>query len=133
MSGASMQENYSEMVDDFSQFRERTGLLCSLSEVETLGFHVDNIAGTFWESHIPMLLDFCKENPLYHVVTSTRPGRFENKYIPHRNLYILAEGDKNPNLIFDIAHNKNTNLLYEEMFEEALAIRPSINRGYKTK
>ena len=133
MGAATRQENYVEVTDDYSDFMKRIGLLFGPRQMSVIGIPPDEIWGTFWESSSSMLLAFCKENPTYHILTSTGPGRFENRYIPGQKFYLLGEGDKNPNLVLDICLIKNPNLLLEEMLEEALAKSYSVDRGDKAE
>ena len=131
MGDATMKKNNLEITDDCDAFEERTGLL-SNPELEELGFHMDDLSGMFDDYSDGMLLAFCAKNPRYHVV-SVSCGRFENRHVPGRNVYMLAEGDKNPNLVLDMCLKKNSNLLMEEMLDKALAIHHSIDQGDKAK
>ena len=133
MRGATKQEYQPEVTNDISAFYRRVGLLSSHLHLEPLGFYLDNICGTFSESYAISLLEYCKRNPKYHIVTSTQPGRLENRYVPDKNLYLLAEGDKNANLVLNIFWQKDPSLLLEEMVDEALAIGPSVDRSNKAK
>ncbi|MBF0441546.1 MAG: hypothetical protein HQK54_06550 [Oligoflexales bacterium] len=131
MGSGTKRENDLDVTEDYNLFIERTGLLLSQRQVTALGIRTDNIGATFWESSTGMLLDFCKENPMYHVVTIIRPGRIENRYIPRKNIYMLASGDKNPKLVLDMCLKKDPNLFIEGMLEEALAMSCSVDRGHK--
>ena len=132
MGSAAQQENCLDITDEVDVFTRRTGLLWSQWQVEKLGFHREEISGMFGDSSVGMLLEFCAENPEYHIVSASC-GRFENRYFPHKNVYMLAEGDNSPNLVLDMCLKKDPNLLMEEMLEEGLAINHSVDRGCKAK
>ena len=132
MGGATKQKNYLEITDDCDLFYERTGILRRPSQLQALGIPSDDIGTAFWEKSTGMLLEFCVENPRYHVVSASS-GRFENRYVPGRNIYMLAEGDRNPNFVLDMCLKKNPNLLMEEMLDQALAMHTSIDGGHKAK
>ena len=131
MGGATSKENYLEITDDFDAFEERIGLLSSW-DLEEQGFQLEDLSGMFWECSIGILQEFCIKNSKYHIVSASC-GRFENRYVLGRNVYMLAEGDKNPNLVLDMCLKKDPNLLMEEMLEKALAMNHSVNRGDKAE
>jgi hypothetical protein len=131
MSSATKQEIYLEVTDDFDAFEERTGLLSSW-ELARLGFQMNDLSGMFWECSTGILLEFCKNNSQYHIVSASC-GRFENRYVPGKNVYMLAEGDRNPNLVLDMCLKRDQHLLMDEMLEKALAMNHSVNRGDKTE
>ena len=131
MNGATVHRNQLEVTNDIGPFYRRIGLLCTYPQLEWLGFYLDNSEGMFTLSQSRMLLEFCRDNPEYHVVTCTHPGRLENRYVPGKNVYLLAEGDKNPNLVLDMFWKKNACLLEEEMFDQALAIASNVDRSHK--
>ena len=132
MSGATVKKNVLEITDDYDGFVKRTGLLWSPFQVAALGIPSDDFDSTFWEKSVSMLLQFCAANRRYHIV-SVSCGRFENRYVPGRNIYMLAEGDDQQDLVLDMCLKKDKNLLMEEMLEETLAMHRSIDRGDETK
>ena len=133
MTGATKQERFLEITDNYSMFIERTGLILDPRDLSALGIRSDDIGTMFWEKSTGMLLEFCKNNRNYHIVTITRPGRFENSYIPRNNIYMLADGDGNPSLAFDMYEKVNPGLLMEEMLEKASGMHCSIDRCHKVK
>ena len=130
MAGAFNQKNLQEITDDWNEFRKRTGMMLNPSQFAALPFRPDNVCGAFGESQARQLLEFCGEHPEFHIISSTS-GVFENRYVPHQNLYMLAEGDSNPNLVLNMCLKKSWELLSEEMLEEALAMDTSVNRSDK--
>jgi len=90
--------NRIEMIVDIVEFYDRVGIVGSYKELAWLGFELDNFGGIFRSKDHPQLLRFCEENPEYHVVTCTEPGRFVNHYVPNQRLYKLAKGDSYPHI-----------------------------------
>ena len=126
-------QNYQrELTDDYHAFYERTGLIYDYQELEKLGFHMFSFSGHFMASSIPVLLDFLEKKPCYHLISVTRPGLYENRYVPDKEgLYYLADGDQNPHLVLYLFLRKNPELFAEEGFAEALAIIADVNGGHK--
>ena len=133
MGGATVKENSVDLLDDFAMFAERTGLIIAPEDLSMLGLHMDDIQAAFWGSSSDMLLEFCKQHPQYHIVTITGPGRLENRYIPRKNIYMLAAGDSHPGRVIDMCLKKDPNLHLEEMLDETLAKSYSIDRGDKAE
>ncbi len=133
MSGASKFEHQAEITNDASAFYSRIGLLKTYRQLRPLGLEISEIIAVFDQSQIGMLQEFCTENPDHHIVTLTRPERLENRFVPNNNLYMLANGDSNPDLVLDIFWKKNRYLVLEEGFDEALAMGSSVDRRNKTK
>ena len=132
MAGAYANGTHLEVTDDWTFFCKKTGILFNQSQFAPTPFRPDNVSGVFGESFKTALLEFCRLNPRYHIISAT-DGVFENKYAPNRNLYMLAEGDNNPNLVLNLCLTKNPDLLSEEMLEEALAMGASVNGSDKGK
>ena len=133
MSGASKFEHQLEITNESSAFYRRIGLLCTYQQLQPLGFNHNEIIAVFDESQTGILLDFCSENPDCHIVTYTQPGRMENRFVPNKNLYMLANGDQNPNLVLDIFWKKDRHLLLEERLDEALTMSSPVDRRHKAK
>ena len=132
MAGATKQENSFDITDDYYLFAKKTGMNLTREQLDELGLPPGDIGNMFFEKSTSMLLRFCSENPKYHIVSASR-GCFENRYVSGRNIYKLADGDKNPHLVLDMCLKKDPHLLLEEMLEEALSINGSIDRGHKAK
>ena len=127
-------EPHWEVTDDLNGFYQKTGIIRFYTELEWLGLCSNNITGIFDNSNREQLETFCRENPEYHIMTSTAPGLVVNQYIPARdNIYFLAHGEKNPNLALDNLLHKSVELFMEEGFAEMLAMISDINGGHKAK
>ena len=131
--GATCREFGQEITDDFSTFFDRVGMLRYYKELESLGFFLDNFTGIFHEKQVNQILGFCEKNGAYHIVTQTRPGRYENRYVPGCRTYFLADGDKNPNLVLNPFIKKSAELFSEEVFDKALTMILEIDRSDKGK
>ena len=117
-----------EVTDDLHGFCRRTGILYWYAELEWLGFHLNDVCGTLDNSHREHSEQFCEENPEYHIMTMIAPGGLVNHYVPAKdNLYHLARGDKNPNLVLDVLLHKSVELFIEEGFAEAFAQIPDVD------
>jgi hypothetical protein len=111
-----------EITDDADMFYERTGLISRFEELLSMGFARDDYSGFFWGGQVDVLLDFCKKNPCYHVITISASGRYENSYIPGKKLYYLADGDQTPNLILDLFLHKSSAEFAKEGLTKAFSI-----------
>ena len=132
--GLKRHEPHWEVTDDAQGFYRRTGALYWYTELEWLGFYLNNVGGLFDDSHRAQLETFCQENPEYHIMTTVAPGLLVNQFIPGRdNLYHLACKDRNPNLVLDDLLHKSVELFMEEGFAEALAMIPDVDDSYKSK
>jgi hypothetical protein len=92
---------------------------------------LDNIGGVYNKSQVGALIEFCKSNLAYHIITSVNPGCLANRYVPGRKIYFLADGDSNGNLVLNIFLKKSAAILTEEMFDEALSMVSDIDRRHK--
>ena len=127
--GASSKQYVKEVTDDYEVFYKRTGLIYDYQKLELLGFKMFSFAGHFQLSSVPSLMEFCKINPKYHIITTTNPGRYENRYVPDKRSYYLGDGDKNKNLVLNLCLHKSPDLFAEEGLAQALAMFPDIDGG----
>ena len=131
MGGAARHAYKMELIDDIGSFYRRVGIILNHDgQLERLGFKLEYVSGGFGPSWIGELLEFCAQNPEYHIVTMTIPGRLENRYVPGRNLHHLANGDKNPCLVFHpFATSSSASLFMEKVASAISAIISDVNRG----
>ena len=119
---ALLTENKWKITDDANLFYQRTGLISHFEELLSLGFARSDYSGAFWGPQVEALINYCKNDPCYHIITITVPGRYENRYIPGKNLYYLADGDQNPTLILDLLLHKSLSHFAKEGLTKAFAI-----------
>ena len=130
---ATCHEYKMELTDNVHSFFQRTGIIVNGDELEWLGLNSYSFTATFLESVVHMIVDFCKNNPEYHIITVTSPGHMENRYVPGKRVYYLAKGDKNPNLALNPFVGENAELFTEKVMDTALAIISDINRSNKAR
>ena len=128
--GARANENKMTLMVDTNEFYDRVGLVWNYYELEWLGFKPFDYSGNFDPEELPQLLDFCRLNPEYHIVSGFKGGRMINKLIPEARGYWLANGDRDPSLMFNFLLNPNLPLVMEEIITAASAVFRDIkNRG----
>ena len=126
---ATGREDHIELIVDMDEFCRRVGLVSSHVELEWLGFKMESFGGTLRARRLPELLAFCAENPEYHIMTYTDLGRIANKYVPDKDLYFLAKGDKNPCLVLNHLIDPARALAMERTICAALAVVDDVNTG----
>ena len=128
--GAVANENKMTLLVDIDEFNDRVGLVWDYYELEWLGFKPFDYCGHFDPDILPQLLDFCRLNPEYHIVSGFRGGRKINKLVPDARCYWLANGDRDPSLLLNFLHDPNLPLVMEEIITAAAAVFRDIkNRG----
>ena len=125
--GATAKEFAPEIIEDIPTFNRRVGMISFSHKLIPLGFHLKMSDGLFDESHLDELLDFCKQNKNYHIVTITGDFHYTNRFIPGYRFYKLAKGDSNPNLVLDPCHRKSPHIFVEELNEKIAAIVAKLN------
>lgn len=89
-----------ELYTDGVAFAERTEELNDWHELLCLGLEPDTVAGGFYSEKADILLNYVQRDPAYHVVTFAGSDRYVNRFVAGpRNLYFLADGDADPNLV----------------------------------
>ena len=129
--GASGYGDRIELIVDICEFYERVGMVAPYTALERLGLATNLCFSFYWAEDLPQLLDFCRDNPEYHIISSDTPGRLVNRYLPGAKTYSLAKGDRNPNLVLNPLVNSKRALVHEEMICSALAIMNDIDTGDK--
>jgi hypothetical protein len=111
------------ITDNSNEFYDITGLIYCFMDLIRLGFSRDHtFSGLFIADDVPMLLDYCKRNPTYHLITVTGSGRYENRFIAGERFYYLGNGDKDPDLVLDLLLYKSEAEFMRVGFAKALAI-----------
>jgi len=120
-----------ELTFDVHAFYRRTGTILNSLELEWLGLKFDDLSAIFRGYEVNLILDFCKDNDEYHIITMTEPGRLENRYVPGKRVYYLAKGDKNQNLAVNPFVGPNAALFEERVIQTTLAIISDVKRSDK--
>ena len=103
------------------------------NEILWLGFDPFSQTGAFQQSETTSLLDFCAQNPEYHIVTYTSDHRYINRYVPDQRVYRLATGDKNPYLVYNPWIDPQRHLIEEDVFSKFSCEPDKLKRGRKPK
>jgi len=80
-----------------AHFYCRIGLIRDLYLLQDLGILSDNAIGGFWPSKLPKLVEFCQENPAYHIV-SWKDFNLYNRVSKEADGFYLADGDREPEM-----------------------------------
>jgi len=121
-----------QLTTSFEDFYDRVKLICSYKEVEWLGLKPKSISGQFFSDDIDTLKEFCRDNTDYHIVTCTDGTRLENRLILGHQIYLLAIGDKNPQIVVNWSLAPDFHLQLEEEVCEILAVLRDVKNGRKT-
>jgi hypothetical protein len=97
-----------------------------VKDIWDLGFEDNDYNAWFPEEKIPMLKQFCLDNPKYHIMSRDViegaydadledgcEGTIYNRYVPGLKYYFLADGDSTPELSIEV----NTHMSEEELLE----------------
>lgn len=69
-------------------------------DLEDLGFFGTSAAGFFDPHRLPELIEFCKSNPRYHIISILEGGVEFNKLIDTNAIFMLGKGDNDPELAY---------------------------------
>ncbi len=94
----------------YEKFCNNAGRLSSV-EVWDIGIEENDFGGYFTEEKIPMLFQFCLDNPEFHIM-SDKDGYIYNEFIEDADHYFLANGDLTPGRA-----EINTDFTKEELLE----------------
>ena len=126
---ATAREDHIELLVDINEFFDRVGIVGNYLELEWLGFKIESFSGSFRSERLPDLQHFCHENLDYHIVTYTGKGRYENRYVPGKVIYRLANGDRNPCLVLNHLIDPNRALVAEKTVCAVLAMLNDVEAG----
>ena len=127
--GATLHKHKDEITDDRAAFCDRTGLLWNFLELQSMGFQREDCTGAFSSKDVSLLLDHCRRNPGYHIISIIGQGHYVNRYIPDQRWYYLGDGDTNPILVLNQFLRKSPALVEEEMLAKAKAILADMGDG----
>ncbi len=84
-------------------FTRLVGIIACPDDLSELGLKEFILRGIFPPQNSAELINFCKKNPEYHIVSYVNSNMKVNKYIPGASFYFLADGDPNPQLLYSTA------------------------------
>lgn len=82
-------------------FYRRIGVVNCANRLTALGLKPRDVIGSFWSEDAVDLLEFCRANPEYHIVTTLSFALTLNRYLKGNYRYRLADGDSDPALKLD--------------------------------
>lgn len=88
----------------YSEFVRDVKIIFDPMRLKSLGLELGEAMGSFWPSEMEDVLDFCAQNPEFHIVSSMGEGIFINRYDTRGKLFNLAEGDSDPDYMADRRH-----------------------------
>ena len=122
-----------ELFTDGVAFAERTGKINYWQELLSLGLEPDNMSGGFFTEKSDILLNFVRRDPAYHIITFAS-DRYVNRFDPGRNnIYYLADGDADPNLVCDPCLALDWHLVFEDSICKTFAMLKDIKNRNQTK
>ena len=98
----SRRKKFDDTANEHNRFCKRVGRVWLYHILSFLDLEPDALSGHFEPRKVQTLIDFCAGNPEYHII-SCNDHKIYNKYIPHANCYYLADGDHDPDLLFDFS------------------------------
>lgn len=89
------------VIKDFKEFEEL------VQPVRLFDFDMDDFGivptfpgGCFFKNRLEELIEFCKKNPKYHVISNVDAFLRFNKPIPSSKIYMLGQGSDDPEIVF---------------------------------
>jgi len=123
-----------DLTTDAQAFVERTGMLTNWRELLPLGLEPDTVGGAFDRCRVQVLLSFVSANPAYHIITFVGPYRYVNKFVAEgKTLYLLADGDSDPNLVCNPFLARDWHLVFEDAIGKSLAMLDDVKNRRQTK
>ena len=119
--GARARENKIELMVESGDFNRRVGLITNFYDLEELGLSGHDFSGSFAQQCLPNLIQFCRENRAYHILSSDGPGRLLNRIVEGKTFYKIGDGDKDPVLVLNYLLDPQWPVAYEAGISAALA------------
>ena len=92
---------FDETSRELHAFFKRVGKIWIYEELKFLDLEPQMMTGEFWSGSVQLLIGFCEANPGYHIISNS-DGKVFNKFIPKADVYYLADGDTDPDLMIDL-------------------------------
>jgi len=88
-----------KIILDCNEFMDTAGIVRGDIKVKALGLTPCCVTGTFCREHKDQILEYCAENPDFHVISFHYNGYF-NRFVEQSTCYGLGQGDSNPSLTY---------------------------------
>ncbi len=85
------------LIQTVREFRQRAAILFDY-EFESVGLAPDTLYGAFDPHRIVELMEFCRKNPDYHIVSLLHAALYFNRVMPNATGFYLGQGDSDPRL-----------------------------------
>lgn len=99
-----------KIIYDYEEFINRTKPVRDHLELEDIV--PDSLIGIFFPKRLPELMQYCKSHPQYHIMSVLPKQVKVNRAVESAGLYLLAEGDSDPDLWYGLPFNQEH---YEEL------------------
>lgn len=116
---------------DYFEFLNVAGVILDRDRVQELGFENNDSCASFYEHNVQKIIDFCKTNPQYHIVTSAGPDILYNRYDSRGDMFQLADGDPDPNYMLDSSRQREQ--LAKASAELAYKLLAALNSGKRSE
>lgn len=99
-----LKESCMKLVKSFTEFYQIVDpLLCD--DFDDLDIAPTSESGLFTKNRFAELVEFCKKNPRFHIISLVDTGINMNKPIEHANGYRLGKGESDPELTYILKMN----------------------------
>jgi|GEM_PF-522157 len=132
--GAKANQSKVELMVDYGEYFRLVGAVKDFYELVQLGLTGHDFSGIFCCSSLPMLKNFVKDHPKYHIVSSVGKDRFVNRLSEDAdtNGYLIAKGDRDPTLELNFLLDPRLPLMLEDAMAAAIAEIDNIKNGRNT-
>jgi len=94
-----LKEVFMKFTHSSSEFMKVVGIIHGDIKIKALGLEPCCITGDFCRAHVEPALEYCKNNPDFHIISFNRNGYF-NRFVEGSSSYGIAEGDPNPHIVY---------------------------------
>jgi hypothetical protein len=85
-----------KIIYDYDEFHNRTKPICDHFDLDHI--EPDSLIGHFFPSRLHELTQYCIDHPQYHIMSILPKQVKVNRPVEAARCYLLAEGDKDPDL-----------------------------------
>lgn len=112
-------------------FYKRVGKIWLYEDFEFLGLAEDFPLGMCFPDRVSRLLEFCSENPGYHVLSGIG-HRTYNQYLPNAERYYIGSGDQDPSLMFDLLDSLSAEQFLQVGYTKFASVVGKVKRSEDT-